>query len=82
LQETGDESRSERRRKTWEEICKGREKNCGGNLTEQGEEEIVKKFGGERRRKKKNCSRGLTEQGDDEIVKKFGGERKRTVVKV
>jgi hypothetical protein len=46
-------------------------------LTEQGDDEIVKKFGGARRRKEKNCGRGLRGQGDNEIVKKLGGERRR-----
>jgi hypothetical protein len=40
-------------------------------LTEQGDDEVVKKVGTEGRRKEKNCGKGLTEQKEAEIVKKF-----------
>jgi hypothetical protein len=51
-------------------------------MREQSEDELVKKFGVERRRKEKNCGGNLAEQSEDEIIKKFGGERRRTVVEV
>jgi hypothetical protein len=40
-------------------------------MREQGEDEIVKKFCVEKRRKEKNCGVNLTEQSEDEIVKRF-----------